>query len=158
MRFKRTLSAAGAAAALVLAVMPTVAATASVSTAGVGVLGGECGSSYTLAGVHRVFNQHTDRHDLDMEVYWSSTTKRNCLISRHVGDAYGQARDSLAKIRPSGSAWPACPSVGCDRGNYAYYAGPVYTPAGVNMTGRCVDIAGTAGIQVDKILYNKHCT
>ena len=154
MLFKSTLSAA---AALVLAVTSTNAATASVPTEPVGVLGGECGASYNLVGVHPVGNQHTGRIDLHMEVYWSSTAKRNCLISRHVGDAYGQARNSLAQIRPSGSAWPACSGVGCDEGNYAYYAGPVYTPAGVNMTGRCVDIAGMAGIQVDKILYKQHC-
>jgi len=152
----------GVAAAFTLSVTlasPAVAAGSSkIPTAPVSVRGGECGSSYALVGVHPVNNQHTDETELHMEIYWSSSAKRNCLISHHQGDAYGQARDTLAMIRPTGSAWPACPSsVGCDRGNYAYYAGPVYTPAGVDMSNRCIDFGGTAGIQVDKILYKQHC-
>ncbi|WP_436497013.1 hypothetical protein [Actinokineospora sp. HUAS TT18] len=157
MRILRTCSVAAAALALAFGGVSTAAATSASPSGGVGVLGGECGSSYALVGLHKVGNQHTDRIDLHMEVYYSSTYKRNCLISRHVGDAYGERRDTMARIRPSGWAWPACPSVGCDRGNYAYYAGPVYTPAGVDMSNRCVDVTGTAGIQVDKILYKLHC-
>jgi hypothetical protein len=121
------------------------------------VSGGECGGGYSLVGLYKVGNQHTDRIDLHMEVYYSATAKRNCLISRHVGDAYGEVRETHARIRPSGAAWPSCNSIGCDYGDYAYYAGPVYTPAGVDMSRRCVDIAGYAGIQVDQILYNKNC-
>lgn len=157
MQVRRAFFVAAAAIALAIGLVPTAAATSTTPAGGAGVLGGECGSSYKLVGLHPVGNQHTDKIDLHMEVYYSSTAKRNCLISRHVGDAYGEKRDTMARIRPSGWAWPTCQSVGCDRGNYAYYAGPVYTPAGVDMSNRCVDITGTAGIQVDKILYKLHC-
>ncbi|WP_328447917.1 MULTISPECIES: hypothetical protein [unclassified Amycolatopsis] len=142
-------------AASAVAAAGMTAAAAPAATAG--VLGGECGAGYSLVGLHKVGNQHTDKIDLHMEVYYSASAKRNCLISRHAGDAYGEVRETHARIRPSGAAWPSCNSTGCDYGNYAYYAGPVYTPAGVDMSHRCVDIAGYAGIQVDKILYNQHC-
>jgi hypothetical protein len=161
LRIFRALSIVVATAALAVGLVPAATATSSTSAGGAGVLGGECGSGYTLVGLHPVTNQATGRVDLHMEVYWSSATKRNCLIARHFGDSYGKFRNpSLAKIRPGqppGGVWPACPSVGCDRGNYAFYAGPVYTPAGVDMTHRCVDIGGMAGIHTDLILYGLHC-
>ncbi|MEO3928823.1 hypothetical protein ABGB07_33940 [Micromonosporaceae bacterium B7E4] len=152
------MSMIGAVVVLLLGLAaPASAGGSTAASGGATILAGPCGSSYALVGHHPVGNQITDKIDMYLDVYYSSTARRNCLVANHSGDAYGQTRYSLAKIRPSGSAWPACPSVGCDQGNYAYYAGPVYTPAGVDMSHRCVDIAGMAGIQVDKILYNQHC-
>lgn len=151
---RRNLSIIGAVAALLLGFAAPASAD---SGGGASIMAGPCGSSYALVGHHPVGNQYTDRIDMYLDVYYSSTARRNCLVANHSGDAYGEYRNSLAKIRPSGYAWPACPSVGCDQGNYAYYAGPVYTPAGVDMSHRCVDFGGMAGIQVDKILYNQHC-
>ena len=62
-----------------------------------------------------------------------------------------------AKIRPSGFSWPSCPSsTGCDGGFYRYYAGPVYTPSGVDMTHRCIDVSGVVD-WASRSLSRIHC-
>ncbi|WP_157596577.1 hypothetical protein [Saccharomonospora saliphila] len=76
------------------------------------------------------------------DVYWSSTAKRNCLIVNRQNEAYGVPGDTYARIAPGGWDFPNCPDVGCDSGYFSYYAGPAYTPAGVDMTHRCVDVSG----------------
>ncbi|TDC52808.1 hypothetical protein E1212_07695 [Jiangella ureilytica] len=94
-----------------------------------------------------------------MDVYWSSTTKRNCLVTNHTGATYGVLLYTQATIKPSGSgySWPSCPSsVGCDGEMYRYYAGPVYTPAGVDMSNKCVDIKGYI-MDIGRTLTNIHC-
>ncbi|MGC5305815.1 hypothetical protein [Micromonospora zamorensis] len=138
---------AAAVTAVGLVAVPTSAAQAA----------GPCGSSYTLVFSHREHNQGTGWLQMELAVYWSSTSKRNCLVVNHLGQSYGTSMYTLAKIRPSGYSWPACPSTGCDEGDYRYYAGPVYTPAGLNMSGRCVDVAGMVGVQADRIKYNIAC-
>lgn len=104
-----------------------------------------CGSSYTTSrGPYNIQNDVTDAVVGQMFVYWSPTLKRNCLITYHYGSNYGSSTITKAMIRPEGYSWPSCPnSVGCSEGNYSYYAGPVYTPSGLDMTGRCVYINGT---------------
>ncbi|WP_174257459.1 hypothetical protein [Phytoactinopolyspora alkaliphila] len=105
-------------------------------------LAGPCGSSYSHIGHHPITASSTTVGHLD--VYWSSSTKRNCLVTNHSGPTYGVRLFTEARIRPSGYSWPSCPSsTGCDSGFYSYYAGPVYTPAGVDMTNRCIDVTGT---------------
>ena len=105
------------------------------------LLGGPCGSSYTHVGHHPISGGGRTLGYLD--VYWSWSTKRNCLVTNHSGPTYGVSLYTEARIRPSGYSWPSCPSsTGCDGGFYRYYAGPVYTPSGVDMTHRCVDISG----------------
>lgn len=102
---------------------------------------GPCGSSYRHIGHHAIPPSGTAYAYMD--VYWSWTTKRNCLVVNHAGPTYGVRLYTEAKIRPSGWSWPSCPSsAGCDGGFYSYYAGPVYTPSGVDMTNRCIDISG----------------
>ena len=152
MHAQRSLALIGAIAALLMG----LAAPAS-AQAGSTLAGGPCGSSYSLVTHYPVNSQATGEINMYLDVYYSSTAKRNCLVANHAGSAYGENLNSLAKIRPSGSSWPACPSVGCDQGYYSYYAGPVYTPAGVDMSHRCVDVGGLAGIQTDKILYGINC-
>jgi hypothetical protein len=93
-----------------------------------------------------------------MDVYWSSTKKRNCLVIGHANSTYGVSMYTLARIRPAGWSWPVCHGVGCDDGNYVYYAGPVYTPSDVDMSHRCIDISGMVGIQADRTIYGIHCT
>ena len=105
------------------------------------MLAGPCGSSYSHIGHYAIPSSGTAHAYMD--VYWSWTTKRNCLVVNHAGPAYGVSLYTEAKIRPSGRSWPSCPSsVGCDGGFYSYYAGPVYTPSGLDMTNRCIDISG----------------
>lgn len=129
--------------------------------------GGECGSSYSLVGLYRLQNDMTDQHEGNLEIYYSSSLKRNCAIMRHAGHMYGkQTRfptGTFVEIRASGGSWQDCPDnttthkTQCDRGQYSYYAGPVYTPAGVNMAGRCIDFGGNVGLQTHIYRYKKHC-
>lgn len=101
---------------------------------------GPCGSSYRHIGHYSVGSSPVLGY---LDVYWSSTAKRNCLVTNHASSTYGVKLYTEAAIRPSGYAWPSCPSsTGCDGGMYSYYAGPVYTPAGVDMSNRCVDVRG----------------
>jgi len=116
--------------------------------------GGPCGSSYTHIGHYPIKSSVTIGY---LDVYWSWSAKRNCLVTNHAGPTYGVRTYTEARIRPSGSAWPSCPSsTGCDGGQYRYYAGPVYTPAGVNMTNRCIDITGWVD-WVSRSLSRIHC-
>jgi hypothetical protein len=158
MHAQRSLALVGAIAALLMGLASPASAQANSTTlTGMALSSGPCGSSYSLVTHYGENSQATGEINMYLDVYYSSTAKRNCLVANHAGSAYGASLDSLARIRPSGSSWPACPSVGCDEGNYRYYAGPVYTPAGVDMSHRCVDVAGLAGIQTDRILYGINC-
>lgn len=119
------------------------------------VLGGPCGSSYTHIGHYPI--PATGTAYAYMDVYWSSTSKRNCLVVNHSGSTYGVSLYTEAKIRPTGWNWPSCPSsVGCDGGFYRYYAGPVYTPSGVDMSKRCIDISGWIDWR-NRTLTKRHC-
>jgi hypothetical protein len=116
--------------------------------------GGPCGSSYTHIGHYPIRSTVTVGY---LDVYWSWSTKRNCLVTNHAGPTYGVRTYTEARIRPSGFSWPSCPSsTGCDGGLYRYYAGPVYTPAGVDMTSRCIDISGWVD-WVSRTLSRIHC-
>lgn len=121
----------------------------------ISTMAGPCGSSYTWIGNYKIPSSGTIYAELN--VYWSSTTKRNCLTVNHAGSTYGVSMFTQARIRPSGSSWPSCPSsTGCDAGFYKYRAGPVYTPAGVDMSGRCIDINGVIDWR-SRTLYWRHC-
>ncbi|MGH8774144.1 MAG: hypothetical protein ACRDWI_02895 [Jiangellaceae bacterium] len=118
-------------------------------------LAGPCGSSYSHIG-HYAIGSHSNPLGY-LDVYWSWSTKRNCLVTNHSGSTYGVSLYTEARIRPSGFSWPSCPSsTGCDGGFYRYYAGPVYTPAGVNMTRRCIDISGVVD-WTSRSLSRIHC-
>jgi hypothetical protein len=119
------------------------------------LLAGPCGSSYTHIGHYAIGSGSQTLGYLD--VYWSSSTRRNCLVTNHSGPTYGVSVYTEARIRPSGYSWPSCPSsTGCDGGFYRYYAGPVYTPAGVDMTRRCIDVSGVVDWS-SRTLSRIHC-
>lgn len=117
--------------------------------------GGPCGGSYTHIGHYPIKAGSSTYAHLD--VYWSWSTRRNCLVVNHAGPTYGDRLYTEARIRPTGWSWPSCPnSTGCDGGFYSYYAGPVYTPRGVDMTNRCIDISGWIA-EYNRTLRKKHC-
>ncbi|TDE11521.1 hypothetical protein E1269_09425 [Jiangella asiatica] len=119
------------------------------------VMAGPCGSSYRHIGHYPISNG--SQVLAYMDVYWSSTAKRNCLVTNHASPTYGVSLYTQATIRPSGYSWPSCPSsTGCDGGRYSYYAGPVYTPAGVDMSNRCLDITGVID-WAQRTLTRIHC-
>jgi hypothetical protein len=96
---------------------------------------GPCGSSYILVGHYPIRNASgTELSYID--VYWSSTAGRNCAVNMGNSATWGQTMFRAVGIALSsrGSGWDAE-----DRGNYAYYAGPVYSPYSV---GKCVDVYG----------------
>lgn len=114
---------------------------------------GPCGSSYRHIG-HYALGSPAKAY---MDVYWSSTTKRNCMVTNHTGSTYGVQLYTEAAIWPYGHSQPSCPnSVGCDAGMYRYYAGPVYTPAGVDMSNRCINIRGYI-MDIGRTLTRIHC-
>lgn len=116
---------------------------------------GPCGGSYSHIGHYEINSSSGTLAYLD--VYWSGSTKRNCLVTNHTGATYGVSLYTQATIRPSGASWPSCPSsTGCDGGHYSYYAGPVYTPAGVDMSNRCIDIKGVID-WAGRTLTRMHC-
>jgi hypothetical protein len=141
-------SSAASTAEVASAPRATVAATATANL---------CGSSYRLIDKYYKANDSSDRVDLEAALYYSASAKRNCLIVSHYGAWRGYKGSSLAMIRPHGSAWPKCNSTGCDKGEYAYYAGPVYTPAGVDMSHKCVDFAGTTAYDTYIVKSKVHC-
>ena len=116
-----------------------------------------CGSGYALVERYTAHDDVYDTLGMYADLYYSSSAKRNCLVAEHAGSLVGSSEPTLAQIWPSGYATPACNSVGCDKGNYKYYAGPVYTPAGVNMAGRCVNFNAEVGFGVHKERRNVHC-
>lgn len=102
---------------------------------------GICGSSYRHVGHYAVGSSPALGY---MDVYWSRSQQRNCLVVSHSSATWGVSLFTQARIRPSGYSWPGCPSsTGCDAGHFSYYAGPSYTPAGFNMRGHCIDIRGS---------------
>jgi hypothetical protein len=114
---------------------------------------GPCGSSYRHIG-HYAIGSPARAY---MDVYWSSTTKRNCMVTNHTGATYGVRLYTEAQIWRSTDPPPDCPSsVGCDGGRYSYYAGPVYTPAGVDMSNACISIKGWIDSQ-SRTLTRIHC-
>ena len=118
---------------------------------------GPCGSGYVLVEEYSAYNDVTDKLELYADLYYSSSARRNCLIASHAGALYGKSAYTLASIWPAGYTEPSCNSLGCDIGNYEYYAGPVYTPAGVDMSGRCVSFYAAVGANTYKVKRNVHC-
>jgi hypothetical protein len=116
-----------------------------------------CGSGYVLVEEYPRYNDISDTLQMYVDLYYSSRAHRNCLVAAHAGETYGEYAPTLAQIWPAGYGEPACNSVGCDKGNYAYYAGPVYTPSGVDMSHRCVNINAEVGYNTHLERRNVHC-
>ncbi|MFC4334180.1 hypothetical protein [Salininema proteolyticum] len=143
-----------AALAVVVAVF---AGSSTVQADEAGTLAGPCGSSYSHVGHHKITKSPygTVGH---LDVYWSSSTKRNCLVVNGYGAAYGYKDLKVAWLwddRGVGSP------VAYDSGQYSYYAGPVYTPRGKDMTGKCISIQGRIdlpnGTWVARRMERVHC-
>ncbi|KAI9148644.1 hypothetical protein HJFPF1_10685 [Paramyrothecium foliicola] len=114
-----------------------------------------CGSGYVLVEEYPAYNDVTSKLEMYADLYYSSSAKRNCLVASHAGATYGKAALTLAAIWPANYAAPNCPSALCDSGTYSYYAGPVYTPAGVDMSGRCVNFDAALGANTYKGKRNR---
>ncbi|MFC4337743.1 hypothetical protein [Salininema proteolyticum] len=118
---------------------------------------GPCGSSYALVGHYPIKDSYYGTVAY-IDVYWSSTSKRNCAVTNGTGATYGLKRHKGVSINPSSSSG----RVDSDSGAFSYYAGPVYTPRGYNLSGECIDVDGTVGLPggnevTGRYLSRVHC-
>jgi len=83
----------------------------------------------------------------ELDVYYDAATGKNCARMNHAGDTWGKKLQTRAWIgicsetKPSNGTCHYDPATdGVDKGNYAYYAGPVKTK--VSAAGRCIAASG----------------
>ncbi|MFC4337565.1 hypothetical protein [Salininema proteolyticum] len=161
MAFKRPGSTVGGTSVLTRAVLALASIVAAigfttVATAAPAAAAGPCGSSYAQVGHYPIKSSSFGTVGY-IDVYWSSTTQRNCAVMDSVGVSRGFARYKMALIYPSSSPREA----DIDAGDFKYYAGPVYTPRGYNMSGECITVKGAVkmpdGSAPDRQLSNVHC-
>ncbi|MEU6858929.1 hypothetical protein AB0B28_08665 [Glycomyces sp. NPDC046736] len=117
---------------------------------------GPCGSSYGHIG-HYAVNHATKGTVAYIDVYYSSSAKRNCAVLNATGETYGFNGRKGVIIWAEGYY----DRYDQDDKDYSYYAGPVYTPAGVNMSGRCLNVEGIVetrnGSYATGQRYKVHC-
>ncbi|WP_205324921.1 hypothetical protein [Glycomyces sp. YM15] len=130
----RTARLLGVAAALVM--IATLSGTATAAEAG--AQANLCGASYTRIDTY-VIGSASDPAGY-VELYWSSTEKRNCALAIGTGSTYGWKGLKAISICPSGYADGSL--CGDDSGDFLYYAGPARTKAGFDMSGKCIDVYG----------------
>ncbi|MFC4335891.1 spore-associated protein A [Salininema proteolyticum] len=125
----RRLAVAAAALGAAFALSPVLTGTAAAANV--------CGSSFGLVGSYdKSGNGHSGR----LEVYYSSSYRQNCAVLVNTSSDTGSHHGMGVQIKPTGGS-VASPG-GTDEGRYLSYAGPVYTSASVDMSGRCVDVKG----------------
>ncbi|MFC4008580.1 hypothetical protein ACFOY2_15220 [Nonomuraea purpurea] len=107
---------------------------------------GPCGSSYSRIGAYRIPEDGTRTGTL--EVYYSSSTGRNCALTYGYG-AYANTT-SWKAVRISKGDGSGGQKNG---GQFTYYAGPVY----VSAPGQCIDVVGEVPAGVSLELNNVHC-
>jgi hypothetical protein len=116
-----------------------------------------CGSSYVKIDTYPIKYNATTTYG-NIELYYSASAKRNCAVTVGVGATYGWKGYKSIEICPNGTDITFC---GMDSGNYLYYAGPVYTKAGHDMSEWCVDVVGMIqhpnGTSADNFREHVHC-
>lgn len=116
-----------------------LASTALVVGAAPASAAGECGAGYTKVGDYAIESQGR------LEVYYSSSTGKNCAITRDSNPNSGFKAVHISVAGASGWA-------DSDSGSFTYYAGPVY----VSAPGKCIDVSvhiGTASTSK----WSVHC-
>lgn len=97
-----------------------------------------CGSGYVLLDSYPIkYGTTTAGH---VYLYWNGTSNRNCSTAIATGNSYGFKGLKDTWVCPSGTTDATL--CGEDRGQFLYYAGPAYTKAGYNMSGKCVEVGG----------------
>lgn len=107
---------------------------------------GPCGSSYSRVGVYAVSKDGTRTGTL--EVYYSSSTGKNCALTY----GYGSYANTLSWKRVTISRGDGS-GRSTDAGEYKIYAGPVY----VSAPGQCIDVGATVPAWTIRELNNVHC-
>jgi hypothetical protein len=109
---------------------------------------GPCGSSYTRVGVYNIGIEKYGYRTGILEVYYSSSTGKNCALTYGDGPyANTTSWKGVTISRGDGSGKDT------DADNYKYYAGPVY----VSAPGQCIDVEGISPSWTSVKLNNVHC-
>jgi hypothetical protein len=122
----------------VLGVVALIATNLSTAAAAEAAPPNHCGSSYALIDSYPIKSGTTTAGHVYL--YWSSSAKRNCSTAIAQGNSYGFKGFKTTWVCPSGNTDASL--CGEDPGQYLYYAGPAYTKAGYNMSGKCVEVGG----------------
>ncbi|MEO3806098.1 hypothetical protein [Nonomuraea sp. B1E8] len=109
---------------------------------------GPCGSSYARVGVYAIHHKVDGSRTGTLEVYYSSSTGKNCALTYGYGK-YANTKSWKGVIisRGDGSGEDA------DAGEFTYYAGPVY----VSAPNQCIDVEGIVPAWNSRKLNNVHC-
>ncbi|MER5325166.1 hypothetical protein [Streptosporangium roseum] len=108
---------------------------------------GPCGSGYSRIGVYAIPETGTKIGSL--EVYYNSSTGKNCALAHGVGSSYyGKTTYKGVAIRRAGGSggWVS------DYEYYKYYAGPV----SISAKDTCIDVQGLMGGTWRRV-WNVHC-
>jgi hypothetical protein len=126
----------------------TLGCTALVAGAAPAGAAGPCGSSYSRIGVYNIGIQKYGYRTGILEVYYSSSTGKNCALVYGDGPyANTTSWKAVSISRGDGSGKDS------NAGNFKYYAGPVY----VSAPGQCIDVEGTSPDWTSTVLNNVHC-
>ncbi|NBE93062.1 hypothetical protein FE391_07660 [Nonomuraea sp. KC401] len=135
-----------------LATFLTGAAVAASATMAMGAApagaAGPCGSSYNRVGVYAINHKVDGSRTGTLEVYYSSSTGKNCALTYGYGKyANTKSWKGVAISRGDGSGNDS------DAGEFTHYAGPVY----VSAPNQCIDVQGTVPDWNTRKLNNVHC-
>ncbi|MEV0615077.1 spore-associated protein A [Nonomuraea sp. NPDC050404] len=109
---------------------------------------GPCGNSYTRVGVYKIGVEKYGYQTGTLEVYYSSSTGKNCALTYGAGPyANKTSWKGVVISRGDGSGKDT------DAGDFKYYAGPVY----VSAPGQCIDVEGISPSWTSVKLNNVHC-
>ncbi|MCF6473163.1 spore-associated protein A [Nonomuraea sp. MG754425] len=109
---------------------------------------GPCGSSYNRVGVYNIGVDKYGYRTGVLEVYYSSSTGKNCALTYGDGPyANTTSWKGVIISRADGSGRDS------DAGEYQYYAGPVY----VSAPGQCIDVEGVSPAWTVTTLNDVHC-
>ncbi|MEU5994656.1 hypothetical protein ABZ806_37255 [Spirillospora sp. NPDC047418] len=102
-----------------------------VATASAASASGPCGSGYYLIRSYPIKTSGGTRKGT-LEVFWNSGTRKNCVLTYGYGSWANTKNFKIAGIALHGESFKS------DRGDYTYYAGPVYQYA----PHQCIDVVG----------------
>ncbi|MFI7131564.1 spore-associated protein A [Nonomuraea sp. NPDC050153] len=141
--FVRTRKLATLLAGAALAASTTLVAGAAPASAA-----GPCGSGYSRVGVYSIGIEKYGYRTGILEVYYSSSTGKNCALTYGDGPyANTVSWKGVTISRGDGSGKDE------DAKEYKYYAGPVY----VSARGGCIDVEGISPAWTSVKLNNVHC-
>ncbi|MER6951114.1 hypothetical protein ABT294_44590 [Nonomuraea sp. NPDC000554] len=108
-------------------------------------MAGPCGSGYNRVGVYAI--PKSGPRTGTLEVYYNSGTGKNCALAYGYGSTAGKKTYKSVTIGVSSGT-----QADHDYGQFAQYAGPVYTSA----RNKCINVSGWIG-KTHRDLTKVHC-